>query len=63
MRWKDDIPEEVKQERLQRLIDLQNEISNEERQQMLGQTLRSARRAVQPRRPACSKGAPAAGKK
>jgi tRNA-2-methylthio-N6-dimethylallyladenosine synthase len=39
MRWKDDIPEEVKQERLQRLMDLQNEIGNEERIQMLGQTL------------------------
>lgn len=38
MRWKDDIPEEVKQERLQRLMDLQDQISNEERSQMLGQT-------------------------
>jgi len=38
MRWKDDIPEEVKLDRLQRLMDLQNEISNEERQQMLGNT-------------------------
>ncbi len=38
MRWKDDIPEEVKQHRLQRLMDLQDEISNQERQQMLGQT-------------------------
>lgn len=38
IRWKDDIPEEVKQDRLQRLMDLQNEISNEERQQMLGNT-------------------------
>lgn len=38
MRWKDDIPEEVKQDRLQRLMDLQNEISNEERSLMLGQS-------------------------
>lgn len=38
MRWKDDIPEEVKLDRLQRLMDLQNEISNEERQQMLQNT-------------------------
>jgi len=38
MRWKDDIPEKVKLDRLQRLLDLQNEVSNEERQQMLGQT-------------------------
>ena len=37
-RWKDDIPEEVKQQRLQRLLDLQTEIGNEERQLMLGST-------------------------
>jgi tRNA-2-methylthio-N6-dimethylallyladenosine synthase len=35
-RWKDDIPEEVKQERLQRLLNLHNEICTEERQAMLG---------------------------
>lgn len=39
MRWKDDVPEEVKQDRLQKLIDLQTQIGNEERQQMLGQTV------------------------
>ena len=39
MRWKDDVPEEVKQDRLQRLIDLQNSIGNEERAAMLGQTV------------------------
>jgi tRNA-2-methylthio-N6-dimethylallyladenosine synthase len=39
MRWKDDIPEAVKEERLQRLIELQNQIGNEQRQQMLGQTV------------------------
>jgi tRNA-2-methylthio-N6-dimethylallyladenosine synthase len=38
MRWKDDIPEEVKQARLQKLMDLQLEICNEERANMLGQT-------------------------
>ena len=38
IRWKDDIPEEVKQERLQRLIDLQNQITNDERQSLLGST-------------------------
>ena len=38
-RWKDDVPEEVKQERLQRLMELQNEIGNEERQQLLGKTV------------------------
>lgn len=39
MRWKDDIPEEVKQERLQRLMDLQTQIGNEQRQELLGQTV------------------------
>ena len=39
MRWKDDISEETKQDRLQRLIQLQNEISNERLQEMLGQTV------------------------
>jgi tRNA-2-methylthio-N6-dimethylallyladenosine synthase len=38
MRWKDDIPEEVKQDRLQRLLDLQDTIGNELRQEMLGKT-------------------------
>lgn len=36
-RWKDDIPEEVKQERLQRLLSLHNEICAEERQELIGQ--------------------------
>lgn len=35
-RWKDDIPEEVKQQRLQRLLNLHNEICVEERQNLLG---------------------------
>ncbi|MBS0607045.1 MAG: tRNA (N6-isopentenyl adenosine(37)-C2)-methylthiotransferase MiaB [Verrucomicrobia bacterium] len=35
-RWKDDIAEEVKQERLQRLLSLHNEICAGERQSMLG---------------------------
>jgi tRNA-2-methylthio-N6-dimethylallyladenosine synthase len=35
-RWKDDIPEEVKQERLQRLLSLHQEICAEERQSLLG---------------------------
>lgn len=38
MRWKDDIPEEIKADRLQRLIALQDELGLEERQQSLGQT-------------------------
>lgn len=38
IRWKDDVPEEVKQERLQKLIDLQEQIGNEQRQELLGQT-------------------------
>ncbi|MBA2728917.1 MAG: tRNA (N6-isopentenyl adenosine(37)-C2)-methylthiotransferase MiaB [Parachlamydiaceae bacterium] len=37
MRWKDDIPEEVKQERLQRLLKMQEEISAKQRQEFLGQ--------------------------
>lgn len=36
MRWTDDIPEEVKQERLQKLILLQDEISSKHRQEILG---------------------------
>lgn len=39
MRWKDDIPEEVKQDRLHRLLALQAEISHKQRQQLLGQEL------------------------
>ncbi len=35
-RWKDDILEEVKQDRLQRLLNLHNEICAEERQEMIG---------------------------
>lgn len=36
IRWKDDISEEVKQDRLQRLTEIQNQISMEERASMLG---------------------------
>lgn len=36
MRWKDDIPEEVKQDRLQRLLDLHESVSSELRNEMLG---------------------------
>ncbi len=39
MRWVDDIPEEVKQERLQRLMQLQEEINHKHRQEMLGKTV------------------------
>ncbi len=39
MRWKDDIPETVKQERLQRLLDLQDTIYAKQRQAMLGQSV------------------------
>ena len=37
MRWKDDIPDEVKQDRLQRLMALQSKISAEEMQGYLGE--------------------------
>lgn len=39
MRWKDDIPEEVKEDRLQRLIALQEDIYAKHRQAMLGKTV------------------------
>ncbi|PJD97609.1 MAG: tRNA (N6-isopentenyl adenosine(37)-C2)-methylthiotransferase MiaB [Parachlamydia sp.] len=39
MRWKDDIPEEVKEERLQRLIQLQEDIYTKHRQQLLDETV------------------------
>ncbi len=38
IRWKDDIPEEVKQDRLHRLLELQNKIGGEIRAKMLGET-------------------------
>lgn len=37
MRWQDDISEEVKQDRLQRLMNLQEEIYSKHRQEILGQ--------------------------
>lgn len=39
MRWKDDIAEEVKQDRLQRLMDLHQRIAAEEKSDMLGSTV------------------------
>lgn len=39
MRWRDDVSEEVKQARLQRLLHLQEEIYAQQRQALLGQTL------------------------
>ncbi|MCB1082491.1 MAG: tRNA (N6-isopentenyl adenosine(37)-C2)-methylthiotransferase MiaB [Chlamydiia bacterium] len=39
MRWKDDIPEAVKEERLQRLLALHEEITAEERQHLLGKEM------------------------
>lgn len=36
MRWKDDIPEEIKEERLQKLLKLQDEIYAKQRQSLLG---------------------------
>lgn len=38
-RWKDDITEEVKQDRLQRLMQIYQDICNEERQEMIGQVV------------------------
>jgi tRNA-2-methylthio-N6-dimethylallyladenosine synthase len=39
MRWRDDIPEEVKNDRLQRLIALQDQIYTKQRQSLLGTTM------------------------
>ncbi len=39
MRFKDDIPDEIKQERLQKLMALYHQIEKEEREQMLGSTV------------------------
>lgn len=36
MRWKDDIPEEVKQDRLHRLMELQDTITKKQQQEMIG---------------------------
>lgn len=36
MRWKDDIPEEVKQDRLHRLMELQDGIAKKQQQEMMG---------------------------
>lgn len=39
MRWRDDVPEEVKEDRLQRLLKLQEGIYSKQRQELLGQTV------------------------
>lgn len=39
MRWKDDIPEEIKQDRLHRLLQLQEEISLKHVRKLIGQTV------------------------
>jgi tRNA-2-methylthio-N6-dimethylallyladenosine synthase len=39
MRWRDDIPEPIKEERLQKLLKLQDEIYAKHRQQMLNTTV------------------------
>lgn len=39
MRWKDDVPEEIKEERLQRLTRLQNGIYQKQRQNMFGEVV------------------------
>lgn len=38
-RWKDDIPEEVKNDRLQRLLSIYDELATEEKKKMLGETV------------------------
>ena len=39
VRWKDDISEEVKQDRLQRLLEVQEKIYKKQRQEMIGKTV------------------------
>ncbi len=39
MRWKDDVPEEIKETRLQKLLELQDKIAKEERGSFLGHTV------------------------
>jgi len=39
MRWKDNVPQEVKDDRLHRLMELYNQIGSEQRQEMLGSTV------------------------
>jgi tRNA-2-methylthio-N6-dimethylallyladenosine synthase len=56
MRWKDDIPEEVKQERLQRLLSLQQEITVRQRQNLIGSTMPILFEKVSERDPLLIKG-------
>jgi tRNA-2-methylthio-N6-dimethylallyladenosine synthase len=56
MRWKDDIPEEVKQERLQRLLSLQQEITVHQRQRLIGSTMPILFEKVSERDPLLIKG-------
>ena len=39
MRWKDDVPEDVKNDRLQRLLRLYRKIAHEEREKLIGKTM------------------------
>lgn len=56
MRWKDDIPEEVKQERLQRLMDMQNGIYAKQRQALLGTNMEVLVEGVSSKNPGHVKG-------
>jgi tRNA-2-methylthio-N6-dimethylallyladenosine synthase len=56
MRWKDDVPEEVKQERLHRLMELQEGIYAKQRQQMLGETAEVLVEAATTKDPSLVKG-------
>jgi tRNA-2-methylthio-N6-dimethylallyladenosine synthase len=51
MRWKDDIPEKVKQERLQRLLQLHETYAAKERQALMGETMEVLVEAQSPRNP------------
>jgi len=55
-RWKDDVPEEVKQERVQELLSLHDEIYAEERQALLGSSLEVLVDGLSPKSPEMVKG-------
>jgi tRNA-2-methylthio-N6-dimethylallyladenosine synthase len=56
MRWRDDVPEEVKQARLQRLLDLHARICAEQRQELLGTTMPVLLERASERNPGMMKG-------
>jgi tRNA-2-methylthio-N6-dimethylallyladenosine synthase len=56
MRWRDDVPEEVKQDRLQRLMAMQDEIYAKQRSKLIGSTVEVLVERQSTRDPALLKG-------